>query len=414
MLARALEPLLSTLTTPILAQAATEEGPLVDVLEIFHFTGSDPDTNRRFLIAGIGVVVLSTLFWIMNKTSRYWLNWFPGVRRKRLWESHLRGRGLGPEERTFVAALAKNAEVENIQEILRSRVSFENAVSRSQRWVDAEVRRTQILDQVRRRLSWESTPAPRPHEVVELLEHNLEVEVFGSGEHAGFCVRATLVHRDQESIVLRLEKDLENVPWDAGSMVRVYFWRENDAGYLFDASVIELRNLGEMFLFLRPPSHLERHQRRLHVRVPLTAPVTFLRIASGEAGEWLRGEGPTEVGPLRGGVIEDLSAGGFRIRVTTPLQIGDFLSFEEFPVVHGEEVLARVISERVDERSDSGYHYGAQFLGMSAAVRDQISQHIFRLQRQAVTGKEWAGPAQHRDSATSSTPSPSSPTPPPE
>ena len=261
-----------------------------DFLELFKFTGSDPNTTNRFILATIAAILLSLIFWGLNRTSHVWLGWFPGASRRRSWDAQLRARGLGPEERSLVLAIAKNAGTSEIREILRSRVSFENAVSQSERFIHAESRRVQALDRVRRRLSWESAPAPRPNEVAELLEHNLEVEIFGSGESAGYCVRATLVHRDGDSIVMRIEKDIDNIPWGAGSTVRVYFWRDNDAGYLFDAPVIELRNLGEMFLFVKPPAHLERHQRRLHVRVPLRAPVTFLRVASGAAGEWLRGE----------------------------------------------------------------------------------------------------------------------------
>jgi c-di-GMP-binding flagellar brake protein YcgR len=156
--------------------------------------------------------------------------------------------------------------------------------------------------------------------------------------------------------------------------------------------VIELRTLGELFLFVAPPAHLERHQRRLHVRVPLRAPVTFLRVASGQAGNWLRGDPTADPGPLRGGVIEDLSAGGFRISVAAPLQIGDFLSFSEFPVVEGEDVLARIISDRnVGETEE--LCFGALFLGLSATMRYLIAQHIFRLQRQSVMGGEWGADA---------------------
>jgi hypothetical protein len=124
--------------------------------------------------------------------------------------------------------------------------------------------------------------------------------------------------------------------------------------------------------------------------VPLRSPVRFLRVASGQAGNWLRGHPSADPGPLRTGVIEDLSAGGFQIRVTIPLQIGDFLSFDDFPVVEGEDVLARIISEREEgEERGEGHYYGAQFLGLSAVMRDIIAQHIFRVQRQTAVGGEW-------------------------
>lgn len=366
-----------------------------DLLRIFRFS-EDPAMTQRFLVATACAIALSLLFWFLNRTMPVWSRWIPGVRRRSHWEAVLRVRGLGPDERELLCRIAQQAHIAEIEEIVRSRVSFEHAVSRCQAWLDADPRRAQTLDRVRRRLSWESAPATRPMHGSDLLEHNLEVEVFGVGDTAGYCARAVLVHRDADSIVLRLERGLEGVPWSKGKQVRIYFWRENDAGYLFDVPVIELRTLGDQFLFVAVPTHLERHQRRLHVRVPLRAPVTFLRVASGQAGNWLRGDPSADTGPLRGGVIEDLSAGGFRIRVTTPLQIGDFLSFDEFPVVEGEDVLARIISERREDGQD-GYYYGAQFLGLSAVMRDRIAQHIFRVQRQSVIGGEWgATPAERR------------------
>ncbi len=367
-----------------------------EFLHLFRFTGSDPDMTRRFMIAIVVAVVVSFLFWLLNRTMPIWMNWIPGNRRRRHWEAVLRVRGLGPEERSLLCAVARRAHVGEIEEIVRSRVSFEHAVGLCMPWIEGESRRGSALDRVRRRLSWESAPAPSPTHGNDLLEHNLEVEIFGTGDTAGYCARAVLVHRDVESIVLRLERGLENVPWGPGNTVRIYFWRENDAGYLFDAPVLELRSLGELFLFVTPPAHLERHQRRLHVRVPLRAPVTFLRVASGEAGNWLRGDPSADPGPLRGGVIEDLSAGGFRIRVSSTLQIGDFLSFDEFPVVEGEDVLARIISERRDEPAEGNF-YGAQFLGLSATMRDLIAQHIFRVQRQSVTGGVWGAESKPKE-----------------
>jgi c-di-GMP-binding flagellar brake protein YcgR len=360
--------------------------PLADLL---RFSGTDPELTRRLLLATAVAAALSLVFWFLDRTSDIWLGWIPGRRRRRVWEAELKRRGLGPEERALVLTVARQAEVEEVEELLRSRVSFESAVRGSQSWIDADPRRLRALDQVRRRLSWESAPAPRPDQMPDLLDHNLEVEVFGAADTAGFCVRATLVHRDVDAVVLRLEREVEGVPWREGSTVRVYFWRENDAGYLFDTPVIEVRDLGEMFLFVKPPRQLERHQRRLHVRVPIEAPVTFLRIPNGEAVDWLRGEREEGDGPLCSGVVEDLSAGGFRIRAAQPLQIGDFLSFAEFPVVDDEEVLARVIAAYGEEPTESE-RYGVQFLGVSAPQRARVARHVFRLQRQIATGQEWS------------------------
>ncbi len=370
------------LLIPIAQSGSTGEA----IREIFDFNSSDPDMTQRFLLATFVVITLSLLFWFLNSTSSVWSRWLPGARRRQEWDQALRSRGLAPDERSFVTGLARQIGIEDIHELIRSRVSFENAVTASKRWVEAEGRRIQELHRVRRRLSWESASGSRSQEVRELLEHNLEVEIFGTADDAGFCVRATLVHHDADALVFRLE-DLEQAPWQQGARVRVYFWRQNDAGYLFDTTILELRSLGEMFLFVKPPTQLERHQRRLHVRVPMSDPVNFLRVSSGEASDWFRGEAGNEPGPLRGGIIEDLSAGGFQIRVSTALQVGDFLSFDDFPVVEGSEILARLVSERFDDATGS-YHYGAQFLGMSAVMRDRISQHVFRLQRENIRGRD--------------------------
>lgn len=364
--------------------------PLDGLLMFFQWTGADEETNRRLIVATLTVVVLSLILWILNRTMPVWRNWIPGVSRRSRWDAVLRVRGLGAEERTLLRQIAEQASIDDVEEIVRSRVSFEHAVSHSLSWIEADPRRVQALDRVRRRLSWEAVPQAGISGSEDLLEHNLEIELFGTGDQAGYCARAVLVHRDNDALVLRLEKGLTNVPWGPTTVVRAYFWRENDAGYLFDATVIELRTLGDRFLFVAPPTHLERHQRRLHVRVPLRSPVSFLRVANGAAGSWLRGDPGADPGPLRSGVIEDLSAGGFRIRCKTPLEIADFLSFDAFPVVEGDDVLARIISER-REPEQEGYQYGAQFLGLSATMRDAIAQHVFRMQRQLATEPEFDG-----------------------
>ena len=208
-------------------------------------------------------------------------------------------------------------------------------------------------------------------------EMDLELEVFGQGERAGYCVRAVIVHVESCYVVVRVsDEELEEpCPLQPGDAVTGYFWRSGDAGYLFHTELLESRFVGQTYLLLRPPHELERHQRRLHVRVPYCETVSFLRIPAGSQAELLGTE--VDESAIQQGNVEDLSAGGIRLRCWMALAVDDFVCISGFSLLPKQDVLFRVVTiDRLaepGEPSDTDHEYGLSFVGLTARDRDRIT-----------------------------------------
>lgn len=237
------------------------------------------------------------------------------------------------------------------------------------------------------------------------LPIDLEVEVFGTEELAGFCARGVIAHRDPQLLVFHMVDEHIELPWRPGNSVQVYFWRPEDAGYLFTTEVIELRLVGSGYLVVAPPRSMERHQRRLHVRVAVSEWVDFLHIPAGDVGFRLGREG-TDSGGLHPGEIEDLSAGGIRLTAGVSMAPDDFVCFASFPAIPGNEVLTRIVDEKPIGTSDGNRRYGLRYVGMSSALRDEITRQVFRIQRERLASQKAMPPtapapvSQHLDTAS--------------
>ncbi|MFQ5654523.1 MAG: PilZ domain-containing protein [Planctomycetota bacterium] len=366
-----------------LAQA--QEGRAKEQLaELLRLRGSDPDLTRRYVIALCVGVALVILIWMAHRILLAGRRRFRGRTMRRRWDVALRQRGLDPTERRLVTEIAQRADASSPEAIVRSRVGFERGVERSLPLLEGDSTRQQTLEDVRRKLGWLHAPQGVPLVNSQLLDLNLEVEVYGTQEQAGVCVRAILVHRDPENIILRLDDDIEGGIWEQGNQVQVYFWRANDAGYIFNSEVRASRRIGALYLFLAHPPRLERLQRRFDLRVPHQEAFRYLHIPFRSASDWM-GTGRFAGGdePLPGGCTEDLSAGGFRLSTDRELEEGDYLSIAQFSPAGGEEVLARVV---VDLGSSPGgaRRYGVQYVGLPLPLRDTIARRVFALQRASI------------------------------
>ncbi|MEM7167598.1 MAG: hypothetical protein AAF581_19250 [Planctomycetota bacterium] len=226
----------------------------------------------------------------------------------------------------------------------------------------------------------ESNVPAAPH--LHVLEMNQEVDVFLDGND-GECARGMLVHKDGGHLVVRILDHDSVAGWPAGASLQVYFWRANDSGYVFESKIIENRQIGTAYLVLTIPTSFEKKQRRMYVRASHRERVTFLHVPSGQATQWLGGA-DSDQNCLHEGMVEDLSAGGFRMITDADLGNGDYISIDNFTPIGGE-ILARV-SANLGGVDGKGFgRYGLQYVGVDSATRDRITQAVFRLHRQMLS-----------------------------
>ncbi|MEE8141701.1 MAG: PilZ domain-containing protein [Planctomycetota bacterium] len=341
---------------------------------------SNFDVGVRYLVYIGFAVMLGLVVWYAHRK-------FSAPRKRpsrRRWHGALQRQGLDPQERDFVGHVAEQAGERDPAEVMKSRVGFEKAVGTTLDELQCDPRKQRTLDGIRRKMHWDQAQPGQPLAHTQLLELNLDVEVFGTGPQAGYCIRGVIVHRDASHLVVQLDACEERLPWIAGDRIQVYFWRPDDAGYLFTSTVQELRTRQRRpFMILSHPSALERQQKRLFVRVPYRKQLKLIRIPYSEATHRVGKEAENPTGALCEAWSEDLSAGGFRISIEHELELGDYLAVHNFPLADGEEILARVVVG-LPRDGESLYRYGVQYVGLSVALRDHISRKVFQLQRESI------------------------------
>ena len=95
-----------------------------------------------------------------------------------------------------------------------------------------------------------------------------------------------------------------------GARISVYFWKEDDAGYVFDTEVQdEVYSLGIVSLKISHSFALSRVQKRKSVRVKMNAPAFLYLVGEGEALHKI------ESSPGLKCILEDLSDTGYAVTV---------------------------------------------------------------------------------------------------
>ena len=287
----------------------------------------------------------------------------------------VRGRELGldaAEIRLIESLLAQDDSLDG-ERLLNSRIAFEAALERtlqggSELFQKLEMRRA--LDRLRLRRGWEVTGAVSHRGIGPTEEDELLIEGAGGG-----CLRAILIHRDEQSLALRVLGGLGlqggALDWDPGTEVAVSCVQPEGGCLTFDSRVQEIRDLGDHFLFIENPAKIRIEQRREFLRTPLEGRFRFLRLASQSSVSDLRDHEGIHVG----GVL-DVGTGGAAIVTEIRLWHEDLLILRGFPGLEDEDLTARVV-DIADPGDEESPVYGLRFIGLAASARDTLAKYVF-------------------------------------
>lgn len=372
--------------------------PKDTIVESLRLRESDPAAVRRFMrFGGLAIVVGLGLWgahWVYQRLTQAQRRTRPSRGRRpsrapRHVERTLATLGLDASERGFITRIARHQGLDP-NRLVNHRTTFEQAIESSRDLIHEDPDQEIVLRAVRDKLGWTGAPGTEAAPTVPLrvdrtgqfeIELNQELDVFGTGEATGYCARAVLIYRDDHHLVLRFHEEIDGAVWKAGAVAQIYFWRANDAGYLVRARIQEYRTQSPGFLVLSQPESVERQQKRIYVRVPAEDTIRFVHLPLAEVGALLGYE--NRVGGLYDGVLEDLSAGGFRLTTDQELRPGDYLVIPDFPPADGAEVMVRVVTE-LPPGDDGRPRYGVQYIGVSAVTRDLVSRAVFARQRASI------------------------------
>lgn len=385
------------------------QSPSNALVESLRLRQADDGSTMRFVQFGGIAIVAGLLLWAIHRGYQSFMARREGPevndrrRPSRMYSRKDQGLatlGLDANERGFITRLARHSGLDP-DRLVNHRTSFEQSVEGGRDFIHSDPGQEATLRSIRDKLGWTGAPgteavavAPLPvdgHRAFD-MELNQEVELFGTGAAAGYCARAVLIYRDEHHLVLRFYETLDGSNWKSGDVAQIYFWRANDAGYLLRSRIQEFREQAPGFLVLTHPESIERQQKRIYVRVPIESEIRFLHLPLADVGALLGNE--SRAGGLYSGVLEDLSAGGFRVTTAQSLRSGDYLVIPEFAPAGNVEVMVRVVSELPAPSGTqdgsavvSGRRFGVQYIGVSAVDRDSISRTVFTKQRESIVAR---------------------------
>ena len=116
------------------------------------------------------------------------------------------------------------------------------------------------------------------------------------------------------------------VPWNK-KKVRCFYWKEDDASYVFETKVIDVIITDEIqSICLKHVDHVTRSQKRVYPRKSVRLPVYFSRVrVVQEAG---RKKAVVDRRETHWGTIVDISVGGISIETTIPINRNNYVRVE--------------------------------------------------------------------------------------
>ena len=327
------------------------------------------------LLTWIAIITISILcLWVIR--SKGWgtgPGFSRGVVNAEKLKAELLGRGIEGGEAQLLLSMMKLAAVSNPDRLLNSRLGFEDALRRSLQ-ADPELMKDlsmrKGLDRIRVRRGWEV-----PGNTSQGVSLPFEDEELLVGGQDGLQLRTTTIHRDAQSIAVRViassHPDQSELPWQVGDRLEVVFFRTDLGGLHFSTRLQEKRELGEWFLFLETPEKIQVEQRRQFARVSTDAKVRFLHLPMGR-----KQHQDPERELLQEASLIDIGTGGLAIRTEAVLECDDLLVMRGVPGVESRDITARVVA-LVPSGEDPEGGVGVRFVGLSAIDRDRIASLVF-------------------------------------
>ena len=160
--------------------------------------------------------------------------------------------------------------------------------------------------------------------------------------------------------------------------IKVYFWRDNDAGYTFQTRItgIALRE-DEVEIKLQHSDRLARAQKRLYRRVPIQTTVFIYTITIHKIGKEQKAVVNKNSHYL--GYIRNISAGGLALRCNVSLTKGEFVKLE-FDFGKSKKVVAFGKIVRIHNPVPKTAEIFIKFTKINLHARNLIYEYVYNFQ----------------------------------
>ncbi len=204
-----------------------------------------------------------------------------------------------------------------------------------------------------------------------LLHENQKMVLFAREKGYIYSVIKRITH---ESMVVELMSEkIKSRILSVGEHLKVYFWRDEDAGYTFDTTVTGFDNIGVKRYSIRHAERLSRTQKRKYRRVPVNLSgyvIPVETVVNSSVKKYIPKEGLTVTCS-----IKNLSAGGLLMMVNK-LRSNDKFVKVVFELNHYKiGVIGKII--RIHAIHENLYEVTVQFVRMILKEKNLINRYVY-------------------------------------
>jgi c-di-GMP-binding flagellar brake protein YcgR len=177
--------------------------------------------------------------------------------------------------------------------------------------------------------------------------------------------------------------------WMRGTLLSVYLWRENDAGYSFPSKILGYDTVkGVPSVLIQHAKTLRREQRRRSRRRELVRPCFYYPITITETGEGRKAERKAVVERDKRtlGTVVDLSAGGCAVQTLNPFEKGRLVMIE-FDIDRRAPIRAFGKVMHTSRRAGRGGGMNIMFTRVTSQYLNRISEFVYDFSRPATVAQ---------------------------
>lgn len=361
---------------------------LKELLSYLRLKPISPEELNLLLTVVLALIVVFVLIEVILYLYR---------RQKRLKEAWdwfyqlCQAKDLSVNEMKVLRELAHCSKSQNPANLLKSITAFDRAVDKKFLSCKLPPRDRDHLDLEIRELRTKLMFADLPPDKILTTTHGIT---------EGQQFRLELFIEEQlyfyyTSVCKVAEKDIEiflpvlpgqNLLFEKGQKVDVYFWRPRDAGYRFSTEIIDISEGPPALLILAHTDKIDREQSRHYYRVDVILPIFYHLLTPKEIEAWERNgifSFDENFKPHEGRVIS-LSGGGVSYSGAVYTGRGELL-WIELQLSDTKKIaslVGRVV--RIKKIQDNVFKTTVEFAHISETQREDIMRYIAVLQRRRI------------------------------
>ncbi len=208
------------------------------------------------------------------------------------------------------------------------------------------------------------------------IKENQRVQILLSPDESFPCY---VLNSDKQRLALTVPtQDGNEIKLSPGTKLKVYFWRNDDAGYSFETEILGLHEGTISALYVQHSDKISRTQMREYIRIPTRTQVNY-KLRSSTASI------PKDKNDFTG-QLTNISGGGGSIvsksdNRTDQIEIGNLIELRFSFKVDSPQIntMGRIVHIQLNEK-DRTFTLSVEFVGIDEKTREEIIKYVFNIQ----------------------------------